>query len=95
MTFALGVDFSPALPVYIEPVIDEQAVRQDLILAALANLSSALQALPAPQVHVASPDLSAIVNAVTQLKSGVTADEIAAAVVKTIAPVPQIGRAHV
>lgn len=42
--------------------------------------------LPAPQVHVAPPDLADIVTAVTSLKPGPTAEEIARAIADVVGP---------
>lgn len=59
-------------------------LRQEQLLVALAALREALLELPPPVVHVDAPDLSAIVQAVTGLKPGADAQDIAAAVVAQI-----------
>lgn len=42
--------------------------------------------LPAPQINIAPPDLADVVTAVTSLKPGPTAEEIAAAIASTLSP---------
>jgi hypothetical protein len=84
--FVLGSGFRP--PVRIEPpeppVATVEDLRTEQLLLALQQLHEALSAMPAPVVQVAEPDLTAIVNAVTQLNGPATPDEIAQAVVSQI-----------
>ncbi len=54
----------------------------------LHEVLEALRSLPAPSVVVGPPDLSAIVTAVTSLKPGPTAAEIAAAIADVLRPSP-------
>ena len=86
MPVELGAAFRPriieVLP--IEPQYTVEDLRAEQLLTALRQLESALHHMPQPQIHVAEPDLSAIVTAVTSLKGPATADEIAAAVVSQI-----------
>lgn len=59
------------------------------VLAALDQLRSAITSMPAPPapiVSVAAPDLSEIVQAVTDLKGPASADEIAAALRDVLVP---------
>lgn len=71
-------------PVY-EP--DPMDLRLELVLTALEQLRDGLNLLPAPQVTIDAPDLSAVVNAVNGLRPGVIdADEIGQAVAKALIP---------
>ena len=82
----LGSAFTD-LPVEVEaPVDDLTALRLELVLEAMESLRDSLNNLPQPQVFIDAPDLSAIVSAVNGLKPGADPDEIAAAVIKQIAP---------
>lgn len=47
--------------------------------------------LPTPQVHIGAPDLGEIVTAVTSLKPGPSAEEIAAAIAATLTTAPPNG----
>lgn len=69
--------------------VDIADLRAEQLLLALSSLQDALNSMPAPVVHVAEPDLSAIVQAVTQLNGPATAQEIAQAVREVIDPSPQ------
>lgn len=73
----------------------DELTERDLLLSSwqtLRRIESAIAArleLPAPQVTVAAPDLTDIVNAVTNLNgTGPTAHDIAAAIRDVIAPPP-------
>lgn len=72
----------------VEPPEEELAVEvPDSVFLALEAIVERLN-VPAPQVLVEPPDLSAIVTAVTSLKPGVTAEEIAAAIQDTLGRAP-------
>jgi hypothetical protein len=86
MPLELGGAFVPRIvlpPPEPEPPNVEN-LRTEQIVAALSALREALTQMPPPVVNVAEPDLSAIVTAVTGLKGGATADEIAEAIVGQI-----------
>ena len=94
VTVQWGADW--ALTPADEPIPDPDeaednllALRLELVLTALDNLSETLRDLPQPQVFVDAPDLSAIVQAVNGLRPGADPDEIAQAVVRQIAPTAQ------
>ena len=90
MSILLGSGFTPAdyepEPVTKPSEADVAALRLELVLEALEGLRDSLTNLPRPEVFIDAPDLSAIVTAVNGLKPGADADEIAAAVVRQIAP---------
>lgn len=90
MPLELGGAFrSRPVPVVAEPAPPSlEDLRSERLLLALSNLQDALNSMPAPVVHVAEPDLSAIVQAVTQLNGPVSAQDIARAVREEIAPAP-------
>lgn len=66
------------------PVLEPEPEAADRLLEAVEGLREALAMLPAPQVHVAAPDLGEIVQAVTSLRPGVTAEEIADAIAERL-----------
>jgi len=88
----LGEGWLAAPAVVDEPLLPEITVedlRTEQILLALTALQDALIGMPAPIVQVDAPDLSAIVTAVTGLKPGADAEDIARAVVKELGGQPQ------
>lgn len=90
MPLELGAAFRPRI---VEAVVEPapptiEDLHTGQLLAALAGLQDALNHMPAPVVHVAEPDLTAIVQAVTQLKGPATPEEIARAIREEIAPTP-------
>ncbi len=89
MPLELGAVFTPRPAVVAEPEppkVTVEDLRAEQLLTAIGALREALVEMPTPVVNVAEPDLTAIVQAVTQLKGPATADEIAAAVVSQITP---------
>lgn len=71
------------------PGPDEQTLRLASIEALLRDLAGSLTALPAPQVHVEPIDLGDLtraVQAVTELRPGATAEDIAEALAARLAP---------
>lgn len=94
MTALLGAGFRPIdrSTLYPEPLPPPD--RTDEVLAALASLRVALGALPQPVVHVDPPDLSAIVTAVSGLKPGAEADDIARAITARLTPPPPMPAAE-
>jgi len=88
MPLQLGAAFAPRVVVeHVEhPQITIESLRAEQLLTAIGALREALATMPAPVVNVAEPDLTAIVQAVTQIKGPATADEIAAAVAQQITP---------
>ena len=75
---------TPAEIAYVEPLPDPAEVLAERVASALADLKDALNTLPAPQVHVAAPELGAIVQAVTSLNGPATAEDIAEAIARTL-----------
>lgn len=63
-----------------------EAVLLEQLVVAVARLGELVAPPPAPEVHVAAPDLSEIVTAVNALKPNVGADEIAEAVARVLGP---------
>ena len=91
MPLQLGREYLlPVAPVEPEPShVTIEDLRAEQLLVALSGLQDALNSMPAPVVHVAEPDLTAIVQAVTQLNGPASAQEIALAVREVIDPSPQ------
>lgn len=76
----------------LPPAEAEEVTRLASIESLLNQLVDAMTSMPAPQVNVEPPDLgdlTRIVNAVTQLRPGATADEIAEAITARMSPQPQ------
>lgn len=82
MPLVLGSAFTPRVIEAVEEthVPTVESLQSEMLLAALARLHDALAQMPAPVVHVSEPDLTDIVQAVTQLNGPATAGEIAAAI---------------
>jgi hypothetical protein len=76
----------PVAEMPVQRVEDIMGLRLEMVLAALESLRESLTELPTPQVFIDAPDLSAVVNAVNGLKPGADAEQIAQAVVRTLAP---------
>lgn len=89
MPLVLGAAFAPRIVEVDEPRPPTlEDLRTEQLMVALAGLQDALNHMPAPVVHVDQPDLTAIVQAVTQLKGPATPEEIARAIREEIAPTP-------
>lgn len=87
MSLLLGESFRLPDPLPAPPQPDPNDLRIELVLEALESLRSSLNMLPAPQVTIDAPDLSAIVNAVNGLRPGVVdPDEIGRAVANALIP---------
>lgn len=80
MSLLLGSEFIARLPDPEPSPEDRYAALAASIRDALERVQQAIGALPAPQVHVAEPDLTAIVTAVNGLKPSVEPTELAAAI---------------
>lgn len=74
--FQLGA----GIPAPVLPPPEPEPDKLDLLVQAVSELRGTLLSLPAPEVTVREPDLSAIVQAVVGLKPSLTADEIGRAV---------------
>ena len=73
----------PEPQVFVEELPDPAVVLADRIVTAVAELKSALQALPTPQIHIEKPDLAEVVTAVTAaLPTSIDADDLADAVAR-------------
>lgn len=91
MPLELGAAFAPIRREEPEQPrqVDVESLRAEQLLSALAALHEALSNMPAPVVNVAEPDLSAIVQAVTQLNGPASPEDIAAAIKAELDPSPQ------
>ncbi len=87
MPIQLGAAFTPRVIVE-EPVheVSVESLQSEMLLSALLDLRSALDAMPTPVVHVDQPDLSAIVTAVNGIKGPADAEQIAKAIKAELLP---------
>jgi len=88
MPIQLGGEYRlPAVLLEPEPHLPTvEGLQSEMLLSALSGLREALANMPAPIINVDQPDLTAIVQAVTQIKGSATPGEIAQAVKLAIAP---------